>query len=214
MNTIKMLPSAFLFFLIVPIAFCQPGKMINIGNQVWMKENLNVSRFRNGDPIPEAKTIDEWLKAGKDGKPAWCFFENKPVNGDKYGKLYNWHAVNDSRQLAPEGWHVPTNDEWQILIDYYGGRELAGGPMKETGTKYWKFPNTGATNDHGFSALPGGHRDNTGHFYNLGHYATFWTATKCNQIAAWKRHLSHGDTKVYIDCFDMTAGFSIRCIRD
>ena len=214
MKILKILAAAFMLLLVVSISFSQTGRTVKIGGQEWMTKNLNVSTFRNGDVIPEAKTIDDWLKAGAEGKPAWCYYENDPANGEKYGKLYNWHAVNDSRQLAPKGWHVPTNDEWQTLIDFCGGQEVAGGPMKETGMKHWKRPNTGATDEHGFSALPGGHRDNKGHFYNLGHYATFWSSTNCNKIAAWKRHLSRGDTKVYIDCFNMIAGFSVRCVRD
>ena len=214
MKLLKLLTIALILLVMVSASFAQNRKTIKIGKQEWMTENLNVSTFRNGDAIPEAKTINEWLKAGKEGKPAWCYYENDPVNGKIYGKLYNWYAVNDSRQLAPKGWHVASHDEWQILIDYYGGQEVAGGRLKETGMKHWKSPNKGATNDHGFSALPGGHRDSEGHFYNLGRYATFWSSTNCNKITAWKRHLSRGDMKVYLDCFDMIAGFSVRCVRD
>ena len=103
---------------------------VTIGNQVWMTKNLNVDKFRNGDVIPEAKSEEEWKKAGEEGKPAWCYYENDPANGAKYGKLYNWYAVNDLRGLAPEGYHVPTNDEWTVLIDYLGGGEVAGKKMK------------------------------------------------------------------------------------
>ena len=214
MNTLKILTAALILLLMVSTSFNQSGKKVKIGNQVWMTKNLNESTFRNGDAIPEAKTVEAWLKAGEEGKPAWCYYENDSANGEKYGKLYNWHAVNDRRQLAPEGWYVPSNAEWQTLIDYYGGQEVAGGKMKETGMVHWNSPNTGATNEHGFSVLPGGHRDSNGHFFNMGHYATFWSSTNCNKISAWKRHLSRGDTKVYIDCFNMVAGFSVRCVRD
>jgi hypothetical protein len=95
-----------------------------------MAENLNVSTFRNGDPIPEAKTDEEWKKAGKEGKPAWCYYENDPKNGAKYGKLYNWYAVNDPRGLAPAGWHVPSDAEWTTLGDQLG--DEASNKMKST----------------------------------------------------------------------------------
>lgn len=195
-------------------SFSQTGKTVKIAKQVWMMENLTVSVFRNGQAIPEAKTAEEWKKAGEEGKPAWCYYDNDPANGAKYGKLYNWYAVNDGRYLAPEGWHVPSAEEWQTLIDYYGGREVAGGKMKETGTVHWKEPNTGATNKDGYSALPGGHRDSNANFFNIGHYATFWTSTECNKFNARKRHLSRGDEKVYNDCLSKVMGFSVRCVKD
>ena len=107
-----------------------PYKTVTIGNQVWMKENLNVSTFRNGDPIPEAKTAEEWQAAGTEKQPAWCYYDNDPKNGVKYGKLYNWYAVNDSRGLAPSGYHVPTDLEWTVLADFLGGESVAGGKVK------------------------------------------------------------------------------------
>ena len=106
------------------------SKEVIIGNQVWMTKNLDVSTFRNGDPIPEAKTDEEWEKAGENKKPAWCYWDNDPANGAKYGKLYNWHAVNDPRGLAPDGYHIPTDAEWKILTKYLG--EKAGTKMKST----------------------------------------------------------------------------------
>lgn len=109
-----------------------PYKTVTIGAQVWMKENLNVSTFRNGDPIPEAKTDEEWKAAGDAKQPAWCYYDNDPKNGAKYGKLYNWYAVNDSRGLAPEGWHVPTDVEWSVLIGYLGGEKDITKKIKST----------------------------------------------------------------------------------
>jgi uncharacterized protein (TIGR02145 family) len=105
-------------------------KSVKIGNQTWMTENLNVERFRNGDLIPQAKTNVEWEKAGKEGKPAWCYYDNDPKNGAKYGKLYNWYAVNDPRGLAPIGWHIPTDTEWTTLDNQLG--DDAGKKMKST----------------------------------------------------------------------------------
>jgi uncharacterized protein (TIGR02145 family) len=105
-------------------------KTVKIGNQVWMAENLNVDRFRNGDPIPEARTKEEWLKADENKQPAWCYYDNNPANGTKYGKLYNWFAVNDSRGLAPAGYHIPSDAEWTQLTDFLGSE--AGTKMKST----------------------------------------------------------------------------------
>jgi uncharacterized protein (TIGR02145 family) len=105
-------------------------KSVKIGTQTWMAENLNVSTFRNGDPIPEAKTDEEWKKAGKEGKPAWCYYDNDPKNGAKYGKLYNWYAVIDPRGLAPAGWHIPSDAEWTTLGDQLGSDP--GKKMKST----------------------------------------------------------------------------------
>jgi uncharacterized protein (TIGR02145 family) len=95
-------------------------KSVKIGTQIWTSENLNISTFRNADPIPEARTDEEWKKAGEEGKPAWCYYDNDPKNGTKYGRLYNWYAVNDPRGLAPEGWHVPSEEEWKTLENYLG----------------------------------------------------------------------------------------------
>jgi uncharacterized protein (TIGR02145 family) len=213
-KTLKLLTATFASLISVSACFSQAGKTVKIGNQEWMTENLNVSIFRNGDALPEAKTAKEWEDAGKKGEPVWCYYENDPANGKRYGKLYNWYAINDSRRITPEGWHVPTVSEWQTLIDYYGGDNLAGGKMKETGTVHWKSPNSGATNENGFSALPGGQRDGGGEFFDMGYYATFWSATDGGAISAWGRHLSRGDTKVYHNCVSKNFGFSVRYVRD
>src|SRR5712675_951158 len=106
-------------------------KTVRIGTQEWMAENLNVSHFKNGDEIPEAKTNEEWKKASDEHKPAWCNYDNDLMNGKKYGKLYNWYAVNDPRGLTPNGWHVPSNSEcFEHLIKFLGGEDVAGGKMK------------------------------------------------------------------------------------
>ena len=106
------------------------AQTVPIGTQVWMTKNLDVATFRNGDPIPEAKTAEEWEKAGENKQPAWCYYDNDPANGAKYGKLYNWYAVNDSRGLAPVGYHIPSDAEWTKLTDFLGGESVAGTKMK------------------------------------------------------------------------------------
>ena len=115
-------------------------KTVTIGTQVWMKENLNVSVFKNGVAIPEVKDNAAWEKAGENKQPAWCYYGNDPKNGAKYGKLYNWYAAIDNNGLCPQGWHVPSDDEWTVLIDYLGGESVAGGKMKEVGTTSWNSP--------------------------------------------------------------------------
>ena len=108
------------------------AQTVTIGKQVWMTKNLDVSTFRNGDPIPEAKTDEAWKAAGENKQPAWCYYDNDPKNGTKYGKLYNWYAVNDPRGLAPAGYHIPTDAEWTVLTNYLGGEDVAGKKMKST----------------------------------------------------------------------------------
>jgi uncharacterized protein (TIGR02145 family) len=115
------------------------SQTVTIGTQVWMKENLNVSTFKNGDPIPEAKTDEEWKKARNNKQPAWCYYDNDLANGAKYGKLYNWYAVNDPRGLAPSGYHVPTDKEWSILTNFLGsdaGTKMKSMPNYETKISY------------------------------------------------------------------------------
>ncbi len=116
--------------LLVRIGCAVFAQNVTIGNQLWMTKNLDVSTFRNGDPIPEAKTRQEWEKAGENKQPAWCYYNNDPNNGAKYGKLYNWHAVSDLRGLAPIGYHIPTHKEWDLLTDYLGGLIYSGTKMK------------------------------------------------------------------------------------
>jgi uncharacterized protein (TIGR02145 family) len=214
MQNSKLLFSAIILTGLFSAPYSQTAKVAVIGKQQWLTTNLDVNTFRNGDVIPEAKTAQEWLEAGRQGKPAWCYYQNDQTNGKKFGKLYNWYAVHDSRQLAPSGWHIADANEWQTLIDSSGGGEVAGGKLKERGTLYWQSPNTGAVNANGFSARPGGLRDSSGRFFTLRNYAAFWTATECGVHSAWARHLSHGDTKVYFDGMSKGFGFSVRCIKN
>jgi uncharacterized protein (TIGR02145 family) len=190
------------------------GSSIKIGAQVWQAENLNVERFRNGDLIPHAITDEEWKEAAVSGEPAWCYYDNDPENGKIYGKLYNWYAVNDSRGIAPEGWHIPTDEEWTTLTDYLGGEEVAGGKMKTTATVYWEAPNEGATNESGFSTLPGGFRDNDGSFGSIRIYAFFWSASEGGDFGAWCRSLACFHNGGFKGSDFKQRGFSVRCLRD
>ena len=183
---------------------------VTIGNEVWMVENLNVDKFRNGDPIPEAKTDEEWEKACKNKQPAWCYYDNDPANGAKYGKLYNWYAVNDPRGLAPVGYHIPTDEEWTVLTDYFFGEDVAGEKMKSTSG--WGESGNG-TNESGFSGHPGGIRGVSGTFFLIGWNGYWWSSTELVSSIAWGRRLDYDGGSVYRDAFDKTMGFSVRCLR-
>jgi len=184
---------------------------VKIGDQWWMAENLKVTRYRNGDDIPIVTDDTEWknLTTG-----AYCNYNNNSDNADIYGRLYNWYAVNDSRNIAPLGWHVPSDEEWQTLIDYLGGESVAGGKLKETGTTHWNSPNVGATNESGFAALPGGYRSSDGNFGSLGIYAFFWSSTESSSNGAWDRILYYYNANVYRNNYDKQCGFSLRLVRD
>ena len=193
-----------------------------IGNQEWMTRNLDVDRFRNGALIPHIESNEDWEKAGENGQPAWCYYDNDPENGKKYGKLYNWYAVNDPRGLAPEGWQVPTDEEWEILVEYLGGKNIAGHKMKSVegwdesvdGDGY--IHNGNGNNSSGFNGLPSGWRDSYGIFVNVGKIADFWSATEDDLNAAWYRSLRFYNGNVYRnkDVNSKSFGASVRCLRD
>jgi uncharacterized protein (TIGR02145 family) len=188
---------------------------VKIGAQTWMKKNLDVDRYRNGDPIPQVtdSTVWENLKTG-----AWCYYNNDSTLGKIYGKLYNWYAVNDSRGLAPEGWHVPSDSDWTKFGNFLGS-DVAGGKLKSTGTieggdGLWNSPNIGATNETGFSALPGGWRYHNGTFYNCGTDGDWWSSTESIAARAWYRNLNCYYAYIYRNSFDKNSAFSVRCIKN
>jgi uncharacterized protein (TIGR02145 family) len=187
---------------------------VRIGSQTWMKENLNVDRFRNGDPIPEARTVEEWQRYGDERKACWCYFNDDPAKRRIYGKLYNWYAVNDWRMLPPAGWHVPTDAEWTTLITFLGGEAVAGGKMKAV-SPLWRSPNTGATNSSEFAGFPGGDRSSDGiTIHAEGNFGYWWSATEGSGINAWGRGLHYGDSSAFRGYTRKTYGFSVRCIKD
>ena len=193
------------------ISFFSFGQDITIGKQVWKSKNLNVDKFKNGDPIQQVKTKEAWIKAGQDKQPAWCYYNNDPANGTKYGKLYNWYAVNDPRGLAPEGYHIPTDTEWFELITFLGGEYAAGKKIKST--TGWK-DNGNGTNECKFAGLPAGRRNYYGEFESLGAYAGWWTSESFASDSARGRNLNHYGTDLN-GCFpDMKIGLSIRCVKD
>ena len=179
---------------------------VTIGKQVWMTQNLDVDKFLNGDAIPEAKTNGEWSAYRQAGEAAWCYYNNDPKPGEKYGKLYNWYAVIDPRGLAPKGWHIPTDTEWTVLTDYLGGAERAGAKMK--------LKEGNGTNSSGFSGLLGGIRTFDGNFRQIDRLGMWWSSTTGKTYLAWIRYITDDKGNVKRDIWDESVGFSVRCIKD
>jgi uncharacterized protein (TIGR02145 family) len=184
------------------------AQTVTIGSQVWTSKNLDVATYRNGDVIPQVQDENAWAKLTTG---AWCYYDNDASNGTKYGKLYNWYAVNDPRGLAPKGYHIPTDAEWTQLSDYLGGDEEAGTKMKSTSG--W-FENGNGTNSSGFSGLPGGGRSGSGTFVNIGKDGYWWSSTEGGTNYAWDRSLLYYDGDVNRTNGSKENGFSVRCLRD
>ena len=187
-------------------------KWVKIGNQTWMAENLQAKKFRNGDPIPNVKVNAKWeaLKSA-----AYCDYKNSPANSKVYGRLYNFFAVKDPRNIAPEGWHIPTVAEWNTLLSFLGGALEAGGKLKEAGTSHWLIPNEGATNSSGFGALPGGCCfGGMEQFYDLGKMGYWWSATSENPGDAVHKIMYNNNNGVSKYNGKKIMGLSIRCVKD
>lgn len=191
-------------------------KTVKIGDQTWMAENLNVGHYRNGDPIPQVNESDQWRKLETG---AWCYYNNDSTNGEKYGKLYNWYAVIDPRGLAPVGWHIPSNDEWNQLNNYLGGDRVSGGKLKDKNS--WEISNTEVSNSSGFGALAGGHRYGIGEYFDVGLKGSFWTSKEhyaydlfYNKPFADLYYLSYNNSFLEYAYFKKSMGMSVRCIKD
>lgn len=201
---------------------------VTICSQTWLQSNLNVSKYSDGTPITQVTSPTDWenLTTG-----AWCYYENNTANGPVYGKLYNWYAVagiydvaslgNSAlrKKLAPMGWHVPSDGEWTQLTDCLGGESVAGGKMKATGTiqagnGLWQDPNTAATNESGFTGLPGGYRSGIGMFNYVSNDGNWWSSSENSTTNAWVHGLGHYDSYAYRGNSNKDYGFSVRCVRD
>jgi uncharacterized protein (TIGR02145 family) len=195
---------------------CTDGDDINypvveIGTQLWMVENLKTTKYNDGTDIPLVTNLFEWRDLTTE---AYCWYKNDAATyKTPYGALYNWHAVNTGK-LCPTGWHVPTNDEWVTLVDYLGGSDVAGGKLKETGTTNWDSPNTDATNEVGFIALPGGMRDEDGGFYAIGYDGYWWSATEFSTGSGRGRGMGSDHGEVSYVYSHKEFAFSVRCVRD
>jgi len=216
----------------------QTYKTVVIGNQTWMAENLNIDRFRNGDLIPQAKTNDEWNRASENKQPAWCYLFNDPANGLKFGKLYNWYAVNDPRGLAPEGYYIPTSQDWRLFEGYLG--EDISNILKSTSGwnnygcqecegKSDLMPNCSAckgnpknsikpfsgngVNSIGFNALPGSYRWSDGDFFKIGMTAEWWSSTPKSESMSYPFSINYIASGIRGGYQSNGNGFSVRCIK-
>jgi uncharacterized protein (TIGR02145 family) len=184
-------------------------RVVKIGTQVWMSENLNIDHFRNGDSIPEARTAAEWRWAAKQKKPAWCYYDNNPTNAKTFGKFYNWYAVNDQRGLSPSGYHIPSVSEWMMLKNTLGSE--AGTKMKSASG--WK-DNGNGTNSSGFNAQPIGTRDYQGYFDYYSSYCSFWSSSESSEGTAWEYGMAYWNDAVLRYDHSKCVGMSVRCVKD
>lgn len=181
-----------------------------IGAKSWALANLDVVTFRNGDTIPEARTNEEWVAAGEAGKPAWCYYNNDMATGKKFGKLYNWYAVNDPRGLAPKGWKIPGASDWEALAGSLGGPQTAGKKMKST--TGWAEGSNG-TSESGFNGMPGGYRKENGIFDNAGSIGIWWSSTEGKSLTALDFYLTL-NFNLNVSASPRKRGESVRCIRE
>jgi uncharacterized protein (TIGR02145 family) len=187
--------------------------VIRVGTQLWMKENLKTTRYNNGDLIGTTSPATLDIRTETTPKYQWAYGGNES-NVNTYGRLYTWYAITDSRAVCPAGWHIPTDDEWTTLTTYLGGTSDAGGKLKETETTHWTTPNTGATNESGFTALPGGSRGGNGPFSNIGTYGFWWSASEYDTDHAWSRYLAYDKSSItVVNGYYKFNGFSVRCMK-
>jgi len=185
--------------------------IVQIGSQLWMAENLKTTKYNDGANIPEITDNTIWSGLTSDG---FSWYNNDRITyGETYGALYNWYVVG-TEKLCPTGWHVPSLIEWDQLADFLGGLDVAGYKLKETGTAHWKSPNSDATNEVGFTAIPSGIRQPTGAFWSVGQSTNWWTSTMIDGTFSWNKWVFSDDPKLNPLGNRRTYGFSIRCISD
>jgi len=184
---------------------------IIIGSQCWMAKNLATTKFNNGNPIPLIQDPNVWWSSIG---AAYCWYFNNQANfGSTYGALYKWYTVGMAN-LCPVGWHVPTHGEWSVLTNYLGGSAVAGGKLKETGFIHWEVPNTGATNESGFTALPGGCRYNSALWGFITTEGYWWSATEAGSTGAFYRNLFNSSSIILTSSKSKNYGFSVRCLKN
>jgi uncharacterized protein (TIGR02145 family) len=186
-------------------------KTVKIGEQLWMAENLKTSTFSDGSEITNTPDAGSWSELTE---PGLCWYNNDSAsNKDTYGALYNFYSVI-SGKLCPDGWHIPSKDEWQQLRDALGDTLTAGGMLKEAGTLHWNMPNTGAENSTGFTALPAGIRYFEGSFSSLSSFTSFWSSTEADNSKGWYLSLFFSDAVAAMNKISKKDGFSVRCLKD
>jgi len=189
---------------------------VRIGNQVWMAENLRTTRYNNGDEIEQGFGNIDY--SNEDQLKYYYNFNDDVENTYTYGRLYSWYAIDDERKICPTGWHIPSENEWSRLINYLGGDSVAGGKLKAKGIDFWDFPNRGATNEYGFTALPGGSRGYYGKYYSLGKLAFFWSSTvnMVNGNGEFCYYYLENNSTIITKHSDNhnNMGFSVRCVKN
>lgn len=199
-------------------------RVVKIGNQIWMAENLNTTEYQNGDLIMDGSSVGDY--SAETQPKYWFAYDDNLSNVEKYGRLYTWYAATDSRKVCPDGWHIPSDTEWNILHVNLGinpedtdlicdENNTISGKLKETGTLNWIAPNTGATDEYEFTALPAGYRRRFNKDFDYkGEYACFWTSTEWDYEKAWYRHLYYDKENICRTFNLKNYGFSIRCVKD
>jgi uncharacterized protein (TIGR02145 family) len=189
-------------------------KTIVIGSQTWMTENLKTTHYANGDEITSIEENNAWQNSEQG---AWTYYNNNEAMNADYGKLYNWFAVHDARNICPSGWHIPNDPEWEALLSGLGGYLVAGAKMKETGLNHFAYSNEGSTNESGFTGLPGGMREYDSYTHDLGLTGFWWSSTVSNdyyQLEAYYYFLSRDDDAALDGTGDRNNGLSCRCVKD
>ncbi len=185
-------------------------RIVKIGDKTWMAENLRTTRFNDGTAIPLVTEQNAWIILSS---PAYCWYNNDTVYKASYGALYNGFAIN-TEKLCPAGWHISTDADWYALVEFLGGESNAGGKLKSTDVRYWINPNTGATNESGFAALPGGTRYGNGLFFSIKSIGSWWTLNKTNTLNGYYRSLNNASITVTRNYTDLTFGNSVRCVKN
>jgi len=185
-------------------------KTVKIGNKIWMAENLKSAKYTDGTQIPLVTEKSKWIVLST---PAYCWYNNDTTYKNIFGALYNGYAVNTDK-LCPDGWHVSTDEEWTAMVEILGGKDVAAAKLKESGITHWSGPDSGATNQSGFSALPGGTRYVNGIFFTSKEIGYWWTYTGSNELNGWYRSMYYSNSIVDRNYHDSTNGFSVRCVKD
>jgi uncharacterized protein (TIGR02145 family) len=188
-------------------------QVVNIGTQKWMAENLKVTRYRNGDLIGTTAPATLDISSESSPKYQWAYNGNE-TNVATYGRLYTWYTIADNRKVCPSGWHVPSDTEWETLINFLADPGHEGAKLKEAGISHWESPNSGASNSTGYTALPGGSRTSDGVFDNNGFYANFWSSESYNATSAGSKNLSYATESVDSFGTNKDSGLAVRCIKD
>jgi uncharacterized protein (TIGR02145 family) len=188
-------------------------KTITIGTQVWMAENLKTTKYRNGDLIGTTTPVTLDIENETTPIYQWAYGGNES-NVETHGRLYTWYAVSDNSNICPTGWHVPSDAEWTTLTTYLGGERVAGGKLKEAGTTHWQSPDTGATNETGFTGLPSGYRDYGGSFALIGSDGYWWSSTESSTALSYYRSMYNNNSNVSRNDTDKQSGYSVRCLQD